>query len=163
MRSRGIAAGFAAVVASVGGVAVSSSVAGADPANAKNAITLTVPCDNGVTYTAVANGGGNAPKQSFNPAHDINSTSTLVPTSFGTSTMVLKDSQGNTVDSGTNPPATKGNSQGAGDTPLNCSFSFSNTFTITMPVTLPDGTQLSPGTYTETISGTVTGFIPSQK
>jgi hypothetical protein len=92
------------------------------------------------------------------PAHDIASTSVLVPISFGAFTGTLTNSSGTVIQQSTDPPATKGNSQGAGSSPINCTFTFSNSFTVTQ-----SGGDLPPGTYTFTGSGSATGFIPSQK
>jgi hypothetical protein len=91
---------------------------------------------------------GNSNVQTFSPAHDIASTSVLVPTSFGASTGTFTDSSRTVVDGFTDPPATKGNSQGAGSTPINCTYTFSNTFTVSQ-----SGGDLPPGTYTFTGSG----------
>ena len=151
-----------ALTASVGLSAAVVANAGAAPTGAKNASPISISCDNNQSYDAVVNGGHNNSHQTFNPAHDINSTSLLVPTAFGTATItVTNDSNQQVVDTSFTPAATKGNSQGGG-TPLNCTFVVSFTFTTPSPITLPDQTVLPPGTYTQSITGTVTGFIPSQ-
>jgi hypothetical protein len=146
-----------ACVALVVVVPVMAGSAGADPTHAKNAAPITLVCDNGQTYNAVTN-SGNSNVQTFSPAHDIASTSVLVPTSFGPFSGTITDSSGAVIDQFTDPPATKGNSHGAGSAPINCTFSFSETFTVT-----ETGGDLPPGTYTFTGSGSATGFIPSQK
>ena len=150
-----------ALTASVGLSAAVVANAGAAPMGAKNASPISISCDNNQTYSAVVNGGHNNSHQTFNPAHDINSTSVLVPTAFGTATTTLTNSSNQVVDTSTTPAATKGNSQGGG-TPLNCTYAISFTFTTPSSFTLPDGTVVLPGTYTQSITGTVTGFIPSQ-
>ena len=153
MRAKVLGACAALVVV----VPVMAGSAGADPTHAKNAGPISLVCDNGQTYSAVTN-SGNSNTQTFSPAHDIASTSVLVPVSFGAYTGTLTDSSGAVIQQSTDPPATKGNSQGAGSTPINCTYTFSNTFTVTEP-----GGDLPPGTYTLTGSGSATGFIPSQK
>jgi hypothetical protein len=129
-----------AVVALTASVGLSGAVvatASAAPTNAKNASPISISCDNNQTYSAVVN-SGNSSHQSFSPAHDLNSTSVLVPTAFGVGTSTLTNSSNQVVDTQTTPPATKGNSQGGG-TPLNCSYSLSFT-----PVSDPDCLQRSP-------------------
>lgn len=149
-----------ALTASVGLSAAVVANASADPTNAKNASPISIGCDNNQSYSAVVN-GGHGSHQTFNPAHDINSTSVLVPTAFGAATITLTNSSNQVVvDTQTVPGSTKGNSQGGG-TPLNCTYALSFTFTSPSSFTLPDGTVVPPGTYTQSISGTVTGFIPS--
>jgi secreted PhoX family phosphatase len=112
----------------------------ADPTGARNAIPLQISCDNGQTYDAVANGNG-----AWTPAHDVNSTSILVPVSFGTLTITVRDSQGTIVDQETQPPSAKpGASAHNGHATTNCEF--------TGTVTAPDGSSFS-------IEGTVVGFV----
>jgi len=112
----------------------------ADPSQAGNALPLQVSCDNGHIYDAVANGNG-----AWTPAHDLNSSSILVPVSFGTQTITIRDPQGNIVDQETEPPSAKpGASAHNPNATTNCEF-------VGM-ATAPDGS-------TFTIEGTVVGFV----
>jgi hypothetical protein len=90
----------------------------ADPAGTPGALPLTVTCDNGAVYDVISNGNGN-----WTPAHDLASTSTLVPVAFGESTFTITDSSGNVLDSETMPASTKGQSgnQVRGTT-ISCSY-----------------------------------------
>ncbi len=115
------------------------TTAHADPVNAKNAFPITITCDNGSTYEAVANGNG-----AWTPAHDLGSTSVLVPLAFGEQTFTVYDPQGNIVDQETAPPSAKG---AAGHNPngtTSCDYYGS--------MTAPDGS-------TFTIQGSVLGFV----
>ena len=94
--------------------------AGADPDNAKNAFFVTATCENGVTYEVVTNGNGD-----FTAAHDLNSTTTLIPFAFGEFTFTVTDPQGNVVDSGSEPGATK--RAAAQHDLVACPFTFSET------------------------------------
>jgi hypothetical protein len=111
----------------------------ADPANAKNSLPLTVTCADGSTYQTVTNGNG-----AWTPAHDLGSTSTLVPVSFGTVTFTVYDAQGNIVDQETTPPRAKGAIGNNSHATLACDFSGSQT--------APDGSRF-------TIVGSVVGFV----
>jgi hypothetical protein len=112
----------------------------ADPANAKNALPITVTCDNGHTYAAVANGNG-----AWTPAHDTGSTATLIPVAFGEETFTVTDADGNVIDQETSPPSAKNGAAAHNkNATVNCSF--------TGGATAPDGT-------TFTIEGTVRGFV----
>jgi hypothetical protein len=123
--------------------------ASADPSNAPNSLPVMITCNNGQTYEAVTNGGGNAPRQNFAPAHDLNSTSVLVPISFGESTF-SSYLNGVLVDQETQPPAAKGNARvPANTTALSCDYSFAGS-----------GTDPNTGdVFSFTGSGTVVGFI----
>jgi hypothetical protein len=112
----------------------------ADPSNARDALPITIDCDNGQSYTAVANGSG-----AWTPAHDLNSTAMLIPVSFGEVTFTVYDPDGNIVDQEIQPPMAKaGASAHNKHAATNCSFSGGATF--------PDGSMF-------TIVGSVTGFV----
>ena len=145
----------AAIVAFAGWAGTGAAIAA--PANARNAQPLSLSCDNGQTYSAVTN-SGNSNANTFSPAHDLNSTSVLVPTSFGEFTFTLTNASGQIVQEFTQPASSKGNAQARGYTPVHCTFTFSQTFTVTQA-----GGDLPPGTYTFTGTGSAIGFIPSQK
>lgn len=113
--------------------------ASADP----NGESLSVACDNGVTYEVVVNGNGD-----FTPAHDLASTSMLVPTWFGPFHGVVTDSEGTVVDEFTDPAQSKGASTRDRRTSTTCTFAIEETF---------DDPDL--GTLTFTGSGTVAGFV----
>jgi hypothetical protein len=151
--------GAVALTAGLGLSAALVAGASAAPTNAKNASPISISCDNNQSFSAVVN-GGNGSHQLFSPAHDISSTSVLVPSAFGVGTNALTNSSNQVVDTQTTPAVTKGSSQGGG-TQLNCSYSLGFTFTASSTFTLADGTVLPAGTYTQNVSGTVTGFIPS--
>jgi hypothetical protein len=162
---RSLALAATSVCFAVASTAVLVPAATADPTNAKDSFTSTLVCSNGQTFpvsntgnTHAANGGP------WNPAFDVTSTSVFVPSVFAPSTDIITNTaNGMVVDMLSVPADAKGNTQGAGATPLTCSFTFSDTFTLTSSVTLPDGTMLGPGTYTNSGVQSVTGFIPSQK
>src|ERR1043166_9231400 len=65
-----------ALVLAVWAAAAISPVAGADPTHAKNSTLITADCG-GQAVTVSVNGNGE-----FTPAHDVNSTSVVVPTAF---------------------------------------------------------------------------------
>jgi hypothetical protein len=112
----------------------------ADPIHAKSALPLQISCDNGQTYSAVANGSG-----AWTPAHDLSSSAVLVPVSFGPITFTVTDSEGNILDQETSPSTAKpGAAAHNKNATTSCDFSGSST--------APDGT-------TFTIEGTVTGFV----
>lgn len=100
-------------------MALMGGTAAADPTNAKNAFTVPLNCANGQTYQVVVNGNGE-----FTPAHDINSTATLVPVSFGPFSGTISDAQGNVVDSFTEPGSSKGQSAKGKKNLVNCTFTF---------------------------------------
>jgi hypothetical protein len=112
----------------------------ADPTNAKNALPITIACDNGQTYSAVVNGNG-----AWTPAHDLDSTAILIPVAFGPQTVTISDADGNIIDQETGPATQKpGASAHNRNATTNCSFIGS--------ATAPDGT-------TFTVSGDVQGFV----
>lgn len=141
-RARRILAALTLPAASLGCLLAVTQHASADPTNAKNAILLTVACTNGNTYTAATNGNGN-----FTPAHDVNSTATLIPLWFGEQTFTVTDPNGVVVDQETAPASAKGDSASAANraTETACTFS---------------GSQTDPSSgFTFTIAGSVVGFV----
>jgi hypothetical protein len=103
-----------------------------------------VVCENGVTYMVTVNGNGN-----WTPAHDSNSTSILVPTSFSGLHGELTDSTGTVLDTFDDPPAAKGMSgKQARATTTSCTFEIIEHFT-----------DPELGELTSTVTGGVTGFI----
>jgi len=113
----------------------------ADPVGAQGALPLTVTCDNGAVYDVISNGNGN-----WTPAHDLDSTSTLVPVSFGETTFTVTDASGTVLDSETTPAGTKGQSgKQVRGTAISCSYT---------------GGGMDPESgMVFTLSGTVEGFI----
>ena len=127
----------------------------ADPENSKNAFIVDLVCDDGNTYHVVAAGGQNVEKQIFSPAHDLDGTTTFVPTSFDSFSGTLRNSSGAVVFSFTDPAVPKGAAQVPKNrTPFQCTFAVSETFTVG-PGDDPD---LPPGTYTFSGVGEVSGF-----
>ena len=98
---------------------------------------VTVQCGS-TLYQTWVNGNG-----AFTPAHDLGSTSTLVPLAFGPSTFTLTDPNGVVVDSGTDPGAAKGRSANAAGAQW-CSYWLSGT----------DGDG-----FTFSVTGTVLGKV----
>jgi hypothetical protein len=125
-----------AVTLAFAGVVVGSATA--DPSGAKNSTPITIVCGN-TTYQAVVNGNG-----AWAPAHDLNSTSILIPVAFGVETDVFTPPGGPPQTSTTTPRA-KGSSAPRGAPLLNCSYQVG-------PLTFPDGSTFQA-------SGTVTGFV----
>jgi hypothetical protein len=113
--------------------------AGADPTGAKNASVFDLVCDDGTTTEIVVNGNGN-----WTPGHDLGSNAIFVPVSFGEVTGTVTDTEGDVVDTFTEPPATKGSGKHAD---LQCMFS--GTFSFPDP---------DLGLLTVTVSGDVAGF-----
>ena len=130
----------AAVIALLAALFATAQVASADPINAPGAFQISVSCDNGHDYSVVANGNGH-----WTPAHDINSTATLVPLAFGEQVLTLTDPDGNVTEQ-VIPPSSKGadTSNGTRATKTSCTFS---------------GSQTDPEGNTFTITGSVTGFV----
>jgi len=116
-----------------------STPASADPKGEPIPIT----CDNATTYWGTVNGNG-----AFTPAHDVNSTTMLIPTSFGPFHGVITDDSGAVVDEFTDPASEKGSSTKSRATSLSCSFVIVEQF---------DDPDLGPLTFTGT--GTVEGFL----
>jgi hypothetical protein len=118
--------GRSAAVISLSATAVLGNMgaAAADPANAPNSIEVALICDNGATYTAVANGGGQ-----FAAAHDVESNATLIPTAFGPFHGMLTDEDGNVLEEFTDPAVAKGSSTKARATSISCTFVIEETFT----------------------------------
>lgn len=133
--SRRVILGAVAVAALGVGTATTAQ---ADPINAKNSFLLTVTCSNGVTYHAVTNGSGN-----WTPAHDLGSTTVLVPLAFPEQTFTVLDPAGNIVSQQSAPPRAKVAADINKNADLTCSFV---------------GSQQMPDGSTFVLSGTVIGF-----
>ena len=107
-------------------VGAAATPASADP---KKGEVIPLNCDNGESYTVVVNGNGQ-----FTPGHDVNSTSVLIPLSFGPFAGEVTDSQGNVVETIDEPGSSKGQSGKRAEDAVTCSFTFSSTedgFTFT--------------------------------
>jgi hypothetical protein len=131
------------VAAACLGVAAALSIstpASADPKGEP----IQVTCDDGATYWVTVNGNG-----AFTPGHDVDSTATLIPTSFGDVHFVITDSTGAVVDEFTDPAADKGSSTKPRATSISCTFVIADTF---------DDPDL--GTLTFTGTGSLEGFVP---
>lgn len=126
------------LVLALAGVAAGSATA--DPSGAKNSAPVTVVCG-ATTYHAVANGNG-----AWTPAHDLNSTSVLIPVSFGVETDVFTPAGGGAPQVMTSPARDKGSASSNGRPTINCSYTVG-------PFVSPDGTFEA--------FGTVIGFITS--
>ncbi len=148
--SKGLGFGLGGTLLLAAAFSALTGMASADPANARNALPIMINCNNGQTYGAVTNGGGNTSRQVFAPAHDLNSTAVLIPISFGEATF-SEHINGVLVDQETQPPARKGNARVPANTMgVSCDYSFSQT-------------QTDPNTgdvFRFSGSGTVDGFIP---
>ena len=127
------------------GLAIATSLVGAGAASADpKGESFAVVCDNGITYDVSANGNG-----AFTPAHDLASTSILVPTAFGEFHGTVTDADGNVIDEFVDPPAAMGSSGNhARATTAACTFTITESF---------DDPDLGALTFTGT--GSVTGFI----
>jgi hypothetical protein len=112
--------------------ALGASSATAAPARAG---AVTVVCGS-MTYHTWVNGNG-----AWTPAHDLASTTTLVPLAFGPTTFVQYDPSGAIVDQGTEPAEAKGQSSNAAGAQW-CTFA--------VDFTAPDGSRF-------TLSGDVLG------
>jgi hypothetical protein len=115
----------------------------ADPTHGENGEPFTIVCDNGHSYEAVGNGNGD-----FTPAHDLNSNTVLVPTSFGEFHGTVTDEQGTVIEEFTEEAGAKGNSTRNRKTSTSCTFSFHGTF---------DDPDLGLVTFDGT--GSVVGFV----
>lgn len=83
--------------------------------------TFALDCDNGTSYTVVTAGNG-----AFTPAHDADSNTVFVPTSFGEFHGTVTDAEtGEVLDEFTEPPAVKGSSEKQRGTSVTCTFTFS--------------------------------------
>ena len=122
--------------------ALAAGTASADPVGARDSLPLTVDCGSAGSFDVTTNGNGN-----WTPAHDLNSTTMLIPVAFGPSTSTLTDSEGNIVDQQTDAGGPKGSANPAGRTLLDCSFSGGASF----------------DDLTFTLEGTVTGFVTGKK
>ena len=74
----------------------------ADPRHAKHVLRLQIGCDNGRAYAAVTNGNGR-----LTPAHDVTSTTVLVPVAVSEALVTLLDADLEVVDQRTAPAAAK--------------------------------------------------------
>jgi hypothetical protein len=124
------------------GVAAALSIAAPSAADPKGE-TIPLVCDNGVTYAVTVNGNG-----AFTPGHDADSTSQLIPTSFGEFHGVITDSNGTVIDEFTDPAMTKGSSAKPRRTSLSCTINIVEQF---------EDPELGLLTFTGT--GTVEGFL----
>ncbi len=133
-----------AVAVAVGALTTVGLVAPAtaDPGDASDPIVLV--CENGNTYAATVAGNGD-----FTPAHDLGSTSILVPTAFGEFQGTVRDTSGAVLAEFTEPPSTKGRSTRSRATSTTCTFAFSVT----------DFDEEFGQVVTFSASGSVTGFV----
>lgn len=100
------------------GLAVAAALSVSAPASADpKGHPIEINCDNGTTYWAVGKGHGQ-----FAPVHDIDSTSMLIPTSFGEFHGVITDRTGAVVEEFTDPPAAKGSSTKPRGTSVTCTY-----------------------------------------
>jgi hypothetical protein len=142
--SRIVAVGASMIVGAV--VVSGAGTAHADPINSPNAFgPFPVVCDNGVTYQVVGIGNG-----AFTPAHDVNSTSTLIPTAFGPFHGVVMDLEGNVLDEFTDPAQVKGSSTKDRATSTSC------TFTVEFTDFVPEFGEVVQFVGTGTVEGFVT-------
>ena len=125
------------------GLAIPLAGAGVAAADPPRGDIFPVVCDNGSTYQVIGTGNG-----AFTPAHDLASTSMLIPTAFGEFHATVTDNQGNVIQEETEPPAIKGNSGHRRATTTSCTFTISDSFED------PD-----LGLLTFTVEGSVTGFV----
>lgn len=130
---------IAAACLGVAAALTTSTPAVADPKGE----LIPVTCDNATTYWVTVNGNG-----AFTPAHDVNSTTMLIPTSFGEFHGVITDDSGTVIDEFTDPASAKGSSTKPRATSHSCSFVIVEHF---------DDPDLGPLTFTG--SGTVEGFL----
>ena len=118
------------------GVVAGSAMA--DPTRSKGSVPVTLTCGS-TTYFGILNGVGE-----WGPAHDLDSTSTLIPVSFGPKTETYTPLNGSpqvTIQ----PSAAKGSASPHAGAPLNCTY-------LVGPLTFPNG-----DTYQA--EGTVIGFV----
>ncbi|MFI7060646.1 hypothetical protein ACIBL3_06665 [Kribbella sp. NPDC050124] len=120
-----------------------AGIANADPIGSSRTLLVELHCDNGSTYDVVVAGNG-----LFTPAHDLASSSILVPTSFGEFHGVITDAEGNVVEEFTDPAVFKGSATKDRATSVTCTFEVEQTFEI------PE-----LGVVTLTGDGSVTGFV----
>ncbi|MCA1706349.1 MAG: hypothetical protein LC808_25040 [Actinobacteria bacterium] len=149
---------FVAVLFVAAGGLLVAPAAWADPANSKNVLTLELSCEDGNTYDVVVAGGHNADHEIFSPAHDLDSATNFVPVAFEDFAGTIYDDEGTELFSFVDDSRVdRGNGQiPKGRTPLDCTFSFTDTFVAT-PEDAQDG--LTPGdTYTFVAEGGVSGF-----
>ena len=130
-------------LASVLAIAASSAAlmvatAPAAPVNAPNAQEFTLDCGTAGTLVVVVNGNG-----AFTPGHLVDGPGVGIPVAFGEATIVVRDAEGNVIDTIVEPPLTKGRARARGRERVTCTFT--DTFT-------EDG-------VTVTISGSVTAIL----
>lgn len=105
----------AALLATVLAASLAPGSAQADP----KGDAFPVTCDDGGTYFLTGNGNGN-----FTPAHHVDSTAVFVPVSFGVFTGTVRDTNGNVVQTFTEPATSKGQSAKGLKDPVTCTFEF---------------------------------------
>ena len=115
------------------------------PAAASEKESITLHCGNSGTYTIWTNGNG-----TFTPGHIVGSTRVLVPHAFGPGSGQLVDTDGNVVDTFSEPASVQGSGKQKGD--VTCTFSAS----FTSDGSDPEG---PPAGYVFTFSGSVTGKL----
>jgi hypothetical protein len=131
-------------IAAAAGLGVAAALAVAAPSSADpKGETIPIACDKGTTYSVAVIGNG-----AFTPGHDVNSTTMLIPTSFGEFHGVITDSTGAVIDEFTDPAQAKGSSTKPRATSTSC------TFTIVEQFDDPD-----LGLLTFTGTGSVDGFV----
>jgi hypothetical protein len=126
------------VLSAVGAIPLLVAGAGGAAAMPAGAGMVTVVCGS-TTYQTWTNGNG-----SFTAAHDVNSTSTLIPLAFGPSTFTVYDPSGAVVDQENDPASVKGMSSNAAGAQW-CSY--------TLAFSSPDGFHM---VGTGTVMGKVT-------
>lgn len=119
-------------------VALTAGATPAAPLNAPNAQIVPLDCGPAGTFDVVVNGNGD-----WTPGHRLDGNGVVIPVTFGESTVVVRDAEGNVVEEGTEPAITKGSARARGRERIACSFTF--TFE-------EDG-------FTVTVTGSATGFV----
>jgi len=104
------------------GIAAALSIAAPSSADPQGEL-VPLECDDGASYLVAVTGNG-----LWTPGHDINSTSMLIPTSFGEFHGVLTDSTGEVIDEFTDPPMVKGSASKQRRTSVHCTFEFHEQF-----------------------------------
>ncbi len=106
------------------GVAAALSIPGPASADPTGEV-IQLDCDNGTTYWVAVQESGNG---AWSPGHDVNSTSTLIPTAFGEFHGVITDSTGQVLDEFTDPPTVKGSASKPRSTSVSCTFEVTEQF-----------------------------------
>jgi hypothetical protein len=133
------------VIAGLAAVGVASAIwSGSATADPKGGDTFTLNCDNGRTYTVATPKG----QGEFTPAFNTEGTGVLVPVSFGNFSGVVRNAQGQIVETFSEPGTqSKGQSTKGLKNPVTCTFTFTE---------VSDGSDPEfPAGYTFTGSGTV--------